>query len=534
MMSSKRTSQLAMLSILLTFTHSVGYASAAVAPFEVSSVYSEDSLIALESNKSKKEQRIQKIQENRRARQEAKEAAEAKKSAKAAAKKAKKSKKVSFAFTEKLNQEQKVRSQERKKQRLSFKEQRRLKLQEHKEQQRAFAESIKQGIDYCCDELVEYGTGSLLTRGGKYSKRYNRSNNCDQSAIVNEQSTKIVPSLSSREETEVRKEANTIVRANPSPESPRFLNLLTRGGKYSRRYNRSNNCDQSAIVNVQSTKAAPRLSAREKAKIRKRAGTIVRAAPNAQTPRSLLKTMIVSGETQVSSESKENLQVVHEIKEGPVLPIFVRPNVKAVSHEDRNKLIQDLAREQRVAKRKSSREALESRVKESRIPRDGKITSTLRYDVEKAAAVKVRRNSSVNPQVRAQKASNTRRDARNGQNQQESAQNAKPGSSDQQEQIANNTATDDFYGVSSTAGNTNVNTYLNAKQYRCDSSETDWPCSSCVAKRRTHTSISVCTMVVTVIAMIVGAIIIANASDSTTTNGGGTTPPPTPSPKPTP
>ncbi|QVE48897.1 hypothetical protein SBV42_03860 [Chlamydia crocodili] len=472
MMSSKRTSQLAMLSILLTFTHSVGYASAAVAPFEVSSVYSEDSLIALESKKSKKEQRIQKIQENRRARQEAKEAVEAKKNAKAAAKKkAKKSNKISFAFTEKLNQEQKARCQERKKQRVSFREQRRLKTEERKEQQRAFAQQIKQSVDYCCEELVQYGTGSLLTRGGKYSKRYHRSNNRDQNVIVSEQSVK----------------------------------------------------------------TPPRLSAREKAKIRKRAGTIVRAAPNTETPRSLLKTMIVNREAKVSSEDKEAIQVVHDIKEGPVLPIFVRPDVKVV-REDRNKLIQDLAREQRVAKRKSSREALEARVKESKIPRGGKITSTLRYDVEKAAAVKVRRNASVNPQVRAQKASNTRRDARNGQNQQESAQNVKPGSTDQQEQIASNTPTDDFYGVSSSAGNTNVNSYLNAKQYRCDSSETDWPCSSCVAKRRTHTSISVCTMVVTVIAMIVGAIIIANASDSTTTTGGGTTPPnPTPpNPQPTP
>ncbi|EPP28638.1 hypothetical protein CP8484711_0809, partial [Chlamydia psittaci 84-8471/1] len=34
-----------MLSILLTFTHSVGYASATVAPFEVSSMYSEASLV---------------------------------------------------------------------------------------------------------------------------------------------------------------------------------------------------------------------------------------------------------------------------------------------------------------------------------------------------------------------------------------------------------------------------------------------------------------------------------------------------------
>ncbi|SYX08834.1 hypothetical protein C834K_0371 [Chlamydia poikilotherma] len=438
MMSSKRTSQLAMLSVLLTFTHSVGYASAAVAPFEVSSVYSEDSLIALESKKSKKERRIQKIQENRRARQEAKKAAEAKKNAKAVDKK---SNKVSFGFKGKFNQDR-------------------------QEQQHAFPKNIKQGIEYCCEELVQYGRVNLLTRGGKYSKRYNKSNDCGKNTILNEQSVK----------------------------------------------------------------TTPRLSAREKAKIRKRGGTIVRAAPNTESPRSLLKTMVVSGEVKVASENEEKVQVVHDIKEGPVLPIFVRPDAKVVSHEERSKLIQDLAREQRVAKRKSSREALEAHVKESKIPRDGKITSTLRYDVEKAAAVKVRRNASVNPQVRAQKASNNRRDARNGQNQQESAQNVKRGSPDQQEQIANNTPTDDFYSVSSAAGNTNVNSYLNAKQYRCDSSETDWPCSSCVAKRRTHTSISVCTMVVTVIAMIVGAIIIANASDSGTTPPNPTPPSPQPNP----
>ncbi|WP_375793254.1 hypothetical protein O1W69_03895 [Chlamydia sp. 12-01] len=476
MMSSKRTSQLAMLSILLTFTHSVGYASATVAPFEVSSTYSEDSLIALESKKSKKEQRIEKIQEHRRARQEAKEAAEAKKNAKVAVKKAKKSNKLSFLFVDILNQNQKARCQERKKQNLSFKEKSCLKVQERKEKQGSLVQNIKQGIDYCCEELVQTGTAKLLTRGGKYSKRYHRPNTCDQNAIVNEQSTQ----------------------------------------------------------------ATPCLSARERMKIRKRAGTIVRAAPNNETPRSLLKTMIINREAKASSVNKEEMQVVHDIKEGPVLPIFVRPDVKdvkVVSLEERNKLIEDLAREQRVSKRKSSREALQARVKENKIPRDGKITSTLRYDVEKAAAVKVRRNSSVNPQVRAQKASNTRRGARNERNQKESAQNVKPSPSDQQEQIASNIPADDFYSVSAASGNTNVNSYLTAKQYRCDSSETDWPCSSCVAKRRTHTSISVCTMVVTVIAMIVGAIIIANASDSTTTSGGGTTPPkpttpPTPNPAP--
>ncbi|AAP05098.1 hypothetical protein [Chlamydia caviae] len=418
MMSSKRTSQLAMLSILLTFTHSVGYASAAVPPFEVSSVYSEDSLIALESEQSnqsslsRKEKKLNRIQEGRAARKEARKAAEAKKNARDAARKAKQSKKLSFSFN-KLNRKPNVQAQ----------------AKEQKEQQKVFAQQVKDGVNYCREKLVEYGTENLLTRGGRFFKRQHKVNNPDQNTV---------------------------------------------------------------------------------------------AAPEAATPGTLLKAKVDS-ETKASSENKEAIQVVHDIKDGPVLPIFVRPDVKVV-HEERSKLIQDLAREQRITKRKSSREALQARAKENKILRDGKITSTLRYDVEKAAAVKVKRNGSVNPQVRAQKASNTRRSARSEQNQQESAQN----SADQKEQTASNTSKDDFYRTSSAAGNTNIDSYLNAKQYRCDSSESDWPCSSCVAKRRTHTSISVCTMVVTVIAMIVGAIIIANASDSTPANGGTNPTPPTP------
>ncbi|QXE27233.1 hypothetical protein [Chlamydia buteonis] len=468
MMSSKRTSQLAMLSILLTFTHSVGYASATVAPFEVSSAYSEASLVALESPKSKKEIRIHKIQERRLAKKILKEASEEQKNTKDVASQPKKFDKIAALFANKFGKEQRARCQERKKQHLAFKEQYRSKTQERKAEQRVLAQQLKQSIDLCCEELVQHGTENLLTRGGKYSRRYNKFRNCEQTAQANNQSACSIPNL----------------------------------------------------------------SAREKAKLRKRVGTLVRAAPHSETPRSLLKTIIVNRDPKVSPDNKEEIRVVHNIKDGPVLPIFVRPDVKVVSQEERNKLIQDLAREQRIAKRKSSREALEARVKENKIPRGGKITSTLRYDVEKAAAVKVRRNSSVNSQVRAQKASNGRRNSRNEQSQQDSAQNPKPNSSDKQGQLTSNTPTDNYYGVTSAAGNTNINSYLTAKQYSCDSSETDWPCSSCVAKRRTHTSISVCTMVVTVIAMIVGAIIIANASDSTTANGGGTTTPPAPSPAP--
>ncbi|SFZ99847.1 Uncharacterised protein [Chlamydia abortus] len=468
MMSSKRTSQLAMLSILLTFTHSVGYASATVAPFEVSSTYSEASLVASESLKSRKEIRIQKIQERRLAKKKLKESSEEQKNTEDAASQPKKFGKITALFTNKFNKEQRARCQERKKQRLSFAERYRAKTQEHKEEQRSFAQQLKQSIDLCCEELLQHGTENLLTRSGKYSQRYNKLRNCEQTAQA----------------------------THPSASS------------------------------------VPHLSARQKAKLRKRAGTLVRAAPRSETPQSLLKTMIVSGDAKISSDNEEEIRVVHNIKDGPVLPIFVRPDVKTVAQEKRNKLIQDLAREQRIAKRKSSREALEARAKENKILRGGKITSTLRYDVEKAAAVKVRRNSSVNSQVRAQKASNERRNSRNEHNPQDAAQNSKPRSSDKQDQLASHMPTDDYYGVTSAAGNTNINSYLTAKQYSCDSSETDWPCSSCVAKRRTHTSISVCTMVVTVIAMIIGAIIIANASDSTTANGGGTTTPPAPSPAP--
>ncbi|AFS27900.1 hypothetical protein [Chlamydia psittaci] len=465
MMSSKRTSQLAMLSILLTFTHSVGYASATVAPFEVSSMYSEASLVASESPKSKKEIRIQKIKERRLAKKKLKESSEEQKNTEDVASQPKKLDKITSLFSNKFGKEQRARCQERKKQHLSFKEQYRSKTQELKEEQRSLAQQLKQSIDLCCEELVHRGAGNLLTRGGKYSQRYNKFRNCEQTAQEN-----------------------------------------------------------------QSAGSLPNLSARQRAKLRKRAGTIVRAAPRSESPKSLLKTIIVNRDSAVAPENNEEIQVVHNIKDGPVLPIFVRPDVKVVAQEERNKLIQDLAREQRIAKRRSAREALEARAKENKIPRDGKVTSTLRYDVEKAAAVKVRRNSSVNSQVRAQKASNGRRNSRSEHSQKDSTQHSKPNASDKQDQLAGNVPTDDYYGVTSAAGNTNINSYLTAKQYSCDSSETDWPCSSCVAKRRTHTSISVCTMVVTVIAMIIGAIIIANASDSTTTNGGGTTPPPNPSP----
>lgn len=115
------------------------------------------------------------------------------------------------------------------------------------------------------------------------------------------------------------------------------------------------------------------MSARQRAKLRKRAGTIVRAAPRSESPKSLLKTIIVNRDSAVAPENNEEIQVVHNIKDGPVLPIFVRPDVKVVAQEERNKLIQDLAREQRIAKRRSAREALEARAKEIKSPEMGRL-----------------------------------------------------------------------------------------------------------------------------------------------------------------
>ncbi|BAE81428.1 conserved hypothetical protein [Chlamydia felis Fe/C-56] len=493
MMSSKRTSQLAMLSILLTFSHSVSYASAAVSPFEVSSSYVDESLIALESRPNKKELRLQKIQEHRLAQQKEKEAG-----------KDKEVNRSSLLLVSKLNQEKRDRRQERQKQSLSFLEKRRLREEKRKKEQVSLNQQIHEGIGVC-ESFVQNRALALLTRGGQYSRRCKKARGCEQNAVVSNQ---------------MKKRTGMLI-GTPSNETPGWFlkTTIVKEG------------DQPAFDNLvvnDSAISTSDLSAREKTEMHEQAGARVRES-SSKTPRSFLKTMVVNREAKILSESKEENQVVREFKDGPVLPIFVRPDAEAVALKERDKLIQDLAREQRIAKRKSSREALEARVKENKIARGGKITSTLRYDVEKAAAVKVKRNSSVNPQVRAQKASNTRRSARNEQNAQEPSQNVKSDSSDKQNQVANNLVTDDYYGVAASAGNTNVKSYLSAKQYRCDSSETDWPCSSCVAKRRTHTSISVCTTVVTVIAMIVGAIIIANASDSTSSTG-GTTPPPKPTP----
>lgn len=79
---------------------------------------------------------------------------------------------------------------------------------------------------------------------------------------------------------------------------------------------------------------------------------------------------------------------------------------------------------------------------------------------------------------------------------------------------AKSEASQDSYKQTQKAGNSNIDAYVEASQYQCDSNATDWPCDECVIKRRANVGISICTMIVTVIAIIVGAIIISNASDS--------------------
>lgn len=164
-----------------------------------------------------------------------------------------------------------------------------------------------------------------------------------------------------------------------------------------------------------------------------------------------------------------------------------------ISQEEKDRLMEAWAREKRIVARKSSREAVAE--KESRIHRNGSVSSVLRYDVEKAAAVKAKRNATVGEQLVAQKSSSTKRTKKS-----------------EESKKTNEEAAENFFAEASSSGNTNVDSYLTAKQYRCDSSDTDWPCQNCVTKRRANIGISVCTMVVTVIAMIVGALIITNAS----------------------
>ncbi|ANG66382.1 hypothetical protein JG731_02260 [Chlamydia gallinacea] len=206
-------------------------------------------------------------------------------------------------------------------------------------------------------------------------------------------------------------------------------------------------------------------------------------------------------------------------------------DISKISKEEKERLFQELAREQRISKRKSSRSALETRLKDSKIPRGGSVTSTLRYDVEKAAALKVKRNASVNSHLREQKTAHSRRAsaaALKAAKLETTHLAGEPGKQEKtgsRERSEKQDITENYFQEASSAGNTNVNSYIKAKQYRCDSRETDWPCDSCVSKRRANSSISICTMAVTVLAIIIGAIIICNASADSTTQSGGTTTP---------
>lgn len=198
----------------------------------------------------------------------------------------------------------------------------------------------------------------------------------------------------------------------------------------------------------------------------------------------------------------------------------------SLSPEEKLQLIREWLAEEKTA-RKSGRAAC--RVTD-KIKRDGSITSTLRYDAEKALATKVRRNeNSVSSKAR-QRSANQRirtREVKKAavENKTKVEERVADSARDQVKRPSEgekNTAPENYFAATASTNNTNVVSYLNARQYRCDSSETDWPCSSCVAKRRANFGISVCTMVVTVIAMIVGAVIISNATDSTVAGASGT------------
>ncbi len=205
----------------------------------------------------------------------------------------------------------------------------------------------------------------------------------------------------------------------------------------------------------------------------------------------------------------------------------------SLSPEEKLQLIREWLAEEKTA-RKSGRAAC--RVTD-KIKRDGSITSTLRYDAEKALATRVRRNeTSVSLKARQRSAHQKikTREVKKAavENKTKVEERVTDSARDQVKRLSEeekNAAPENYFAATASTNNTNVVSYLNARQYRCDSSETDWPCSSCVAKRRANFGISVCTMVVTVIAMIVGAVIISNATDSTVagasgTPGGGTQP----------
>lgn len=215
-----------------------------------------------------------------------------------------------------------------------------------------------------------------------------------------------------------------------------------------------------------------------------------------------------------SAQEKEDEASLQELASNVSLPVFLLPNLSAMEQSQKALLLQELIKDQKAAKRKSARQALEAR-EGVKFARDGRITSTLRYDVEEAKATREKRKASVHPRARSEKPSYARREGKSDVSKSEIPQ--------KEEKNAEASRVEDFYGNVLAKENTNIGSYLDAKQSRCDSSETDWPCSSCVSKRRAHASISVCTMVVTVIAMIVGALIISNATDSPASSGSGST-----------
>ncbi|EPP34388.1 hypothetical protein CP10139811_0321 [Chlamydia ibidis] len=481
MMSSKRTSQLAMLSILLTFSHTVGQASTGVAAVELNSVCLKDEAAQSSKPRSRKQARVS------RAREEAR----------------------------KQKREQRVQNQGpvlRVDQRLGAPK----KSKAHrKNSQKSLAS--REGRVSRSGDIV-----SLLSNGFNFSRTAKKQSQ--------KESQSVACSFSSRKQSNKLNNGGLITKVRGATEGISHDEIAKCSVQGYGRKQRLQRHKQKRLASTNRSSS----SVRDRVMETKHLAT--RIIPSEEN--------IVSVDKPVTEKSEVALNVQHEFK-NPVLPIFVRPEAKqdvvvrpveiaaaevnVVVQEDTTKLIQDLAREQRIAKRKSAREALQAKAKENRIPRDGTVTSTLRYDVEKAAAVRARRNASVNPQVRAQKISNTRRAAQGEQKKKSSNEEKADPQSDvaktaeKAADVANRTITQDkYYEVAAASGNSNVDSYIKSNRYRCDSSEVDWPCSSCVAKRRAHTSISVCTMVVTIIAMIVGAVIIANASDTPATPGGGT------------
>ncbi|WP_213319052.1 hypothetical protein [Chlamydiifrater volucris] len=167
---------------------------------------------------------------------------------------------------------------------------------------------------------------------------------------------------------------------------------------------------------------------------------------------------------------------------------------KEYSKKEVEEMIESLARAKRVSKRKSAREAALTKAEQSRVPRNHSVTSSLRFDKERAAAIKKNRDEKRKSQQSKVKEEAPRRVSRTEVRIPLDRGNS---SSDQDNSMR-----------------TNLSPY-EAVRFRCDQAE--WPCSSCVTKRRAHRGISVCTMVMTVLAMIISGIIIVNASDSNST-----------------